>query len=365
MTGTEIVGLVLSGGGARGAYEAGAVSVLLPKMETAGKSPSRLVGTSAGALNVVALAGLAHQGWPAATKQLAEWWSTVQFSDVAHVPSSIAEDIAAYIAQVVGVKTELTSLLDTTPLRKTLEDRLPLDTMHANIRSGLIDAVAVAATSASSGGTVVFVEAAPGVPLPPYDAKRNIRYVATELTVEHVLASAAVPIAFRPVQVPHQQDWYVDGGVRLNTPLKPALQLGCAHLAVVATHPRTWLQQICARPRPDVFRSASLLLQAVLVDHMLEDLHTLDKVNRLASPTSTEYRYIGVDFVGPPPEEAHVIADVAREVRLNPVSDRDVWLLARLIGGPEGERAELLSFLLFHPAFTSALVEIGARHAMS
>lgn len=342
------------------------MAVVLPKLASAGRPPSRLVGTSAGALNVVALAGLAHRGWSAATKQLTEWWSTVRFSDVAHVPRSVGEDVLSYVTQLLGAKAELGSLLDTTPMRKTLEERLPLAEMHDNIRDGLVDAVAVAATSASTGGTVVFVEAGAGIRPPGYDSKRNIRYVATELTVDHVLASAAVPVAFRPVQIPDQEDWFIDGGVRLNTPLKPALELGCDHLVVVATHPRTWKEQSGAGSRPDVFRSASLLLQAVLVDHMLEDLQTLKTINDLAGPAkSAKYRNIDLTFAGPPPGAADAIAEKAREVHVNLWRDRDVWLLERLLGGTGGERAELLSFLLFHPAFTSALVELGAEHARS
>ena len=360
---TKTVGLVLSGGGARGAYEAGALSVLLPQMASADEGPTRLVGTSAGALNVVALAGLAQDGWVAATTQLRDWWSTVRFADIGRVPSSAVKDIGSYVSQVIGGKAELLSLLDTRPMRNTLNERLPMEAMHKNIRDGLVDAVAVATTSASTGSTVVFVEAASGVPVPRDDPRRNIRYVATKLTVDHVLASAAVPVAFRPVLLPGH-GWCVDGGVRLNTPLKPALKLGCDHVAVVATHPRTWTKQSGDGAPPDVFGAASLLLKAVLVDHMLEDLRTLVRTNEMVdAAASSKYRTVAVRFVGPPTDQAHVIADQTRKVRPSLLTDSDVWLLEHLLGGTAGERAELLSYLLFDPAFTSALGELGAKHA--
>jgi NTE family protein len=365
---TKIVGLVLSGGGARGAYEAGALSVLLPDMAAHGLPPTRLVGTSAGALNVVALAGLAHHGWSAATEKLADAWSTLRFAEVADVPTSAARDVASYLAQVFGANARLVSLLDTRRMRQTLNHRLPLADMHNNVRSGVIEAVAIAATSFATDGTVVFVEAGPGVRLPRFDAKRNIRYVATEITVDHVLASAAVPVAFRPVHL-QGSGWYSDGGVRLNTPLKPAIELGCDHLAVVATHPRTWKNPekqtgTDTEQPPDVFESASLVLKAVLVDHMLEDLRTLVKINAVArAAPSTGYRPVCVKFAGPSADEVHAIADAARRVRLDPLADQDLWLLERLLGGPAGERAELLSFLLFHPKFTRALIRLGAEHA--
>ncbi|HET6877530.1 MAG TPA: patatin-like phospholipase family protein [Jatrophihabitans sp.] len=364
MTNDGVVGVVLSGGGAHGAYEAGALSVLLPQMAEEGRAPTRLLGTSAGALSAVALAGWAQDGWAHAAQQLAAMWSAVRFDQVAHVPSSIGKDVAAYLGHYLTSKAELVSLLDTTPMRATLSQLLPLDKMHENIRDGAVDAVAVAATSASTAGTVVFVEARRGVALPPYDAVRNITYVATQLTVDHVLASAAVPVAFTPIQLPGADDWYVDGGVRLNTPLKPALKLGCDHLAVVATHPSSWLPYAGPGPRPDVFGAASVVLQAVLVDHMIEDLRTLVKVNSLvAAGRSGGRREVDVRFTGPPADQAHAIADLARAIDVDLLTDSDAWLLENLVGGTGGGRAELLSFLLFQPEFLSALVSLGAAHA--
>lgn len=370
------IGLALAGGGARGAYEAGALSVLLPALAAEGAAPTILSGTSAGALNVTALAGYAHRGWPSATAQLMQMWSSVQFSDVADLSTSLLGDALAYGSQLLVQRGRLTSLLDTRRLHGTLTRLLPLDSMHDNIRAGVIDAVAVAATSVATGGTVVFVEKNPSVPLPAFDADRNIRYVETELTVDHVLASAAVPVAFRPVPLPHPEGSYIDGGVRLNAPLKPAIALGSARLAVVATHPATWPDAEPAadadadqRP-PDVFTGAALVLRALLADRMVEDLRTLSKVNTLLTNRSANpYRTIPFVFAGPQPRQSGELAALAdacyaaEDGVLDRIRHRDILLLRRLFGGSRGARAELLTFFLFDSCFTGPATALGAAHA--
>lgn len=376
MTGPHRVGLVVAGAGARGAYEAGALSVLAPAMAADGHPPTVLVGTSAGAINVVALAALADDGWRKATDAVVEMWSDVSLSDVTDVLPSLAADVPRYTGQLFGLPTRLTSLLDTSRERDALAARLHLDRVHRNVGSGLIDAVAVATTLTSTGETVVFVEKRPSVPLPPRDDTRNITYVATELTVEHVLASSAVPVAFRPVEIEGPSavaGWHLDGGVRLNVPLKPAIKLGCRRLGVVSTHPGGWPMGPLPMPdaSPDVFRAAALTLQAVLNDRMVEDLHTLSKINGLAARASGEPDAHEIEFlfVGPPNDQAGRLGQLANEVAaeqyagLRGVGHPGAWLLDHLIGGDQTDHGELLSFLLFESPFTTQAATLGAEHA--
>ncbi|WFR72851.1 patatin-like phospholipase family protein [Prescottella defluvii] len=190
-----------------------------------------------------------------------------------------------------GVHTRLPSLLDTERLRGLLARWLPLDSLHQNIDDGRIGAVAVTTTSTATGSTVVFVEKNPSIALPPPDIGRNITYVETWLTVDHVLASAAVPLLFRPIQVREPErwrGWYVDGGLRLNAPLVPAIAFGCERLGVVATQPmtsaaspppsarrRTLGEPASDRAQPDVYAVAALTMRVLLADRMIEDLHRL------------------------------------------------------------------------------------------
>ncbi|MDV3206888.1 MAG: patatin-like phospholipase family protein [Rhodococcus ruber] len=375
--------LVVAGAGARGAYQAGAITTLLPRMTRHHGAPRILVGTSAGAINVVGLAAFADEGLPTAAERLVDLWTGVVSSDVYSSVHSVLGTGAAFLGQAIGFpRTRLVSLLDTTPIRGTLQRLVPWDRLHENIRAGLVDAVAVATTSVATGGTVVFVEKNASVPLPEYDIRRNISYVETTLTVDHLLASSAVPILFRPIHVtdrcaPQRSGWYIDGGLLLNTPIKPALVLGANDVGVVATQPRMWPPPVSARTGrrrpapPDVAGVAALALRAMLGYRMIEDLHTLEFRNariaqtRAVSPTD---RPIGIDFAGPPLEDAGRIAEIAHAVVRNQslvrqfVRNPAPSVVARLIGGDEEDRGDLLSFLLFDPEFTCAIAELGREH---
>lgn len=379
---SETVGLVVSGAGARGAYEAGAIASLLPHLPRS-EHPPILVGTSAGALNVVALAAFAGDGYKAATHRIVSLWSTVGLDDVFGPVGTLVGTGLRYLGQAAGLDVTLPSLLDTERMRDLLTSLICWEDLHANIRSGAIGAVAVTATSVATRGTVVFVEKHPSVPLPDYDEQRNITYVETELSVEHVLASAAVPVLFRPVRVTEPAawaGWYVDGGLQLNTPLKPALALGADTLGVVATQPRHWIEQPAADlapgddEPPDVFGAAALVLRAVLSDRMIEDLHQLevrnDRLMRIRaagvdSADVTSDREIEVRFAGPSLEQAYDLGRLAYDIYSEKGAGvgglRHPWLsvLGRLVGGTREDHGDLLSFLLFDPDFTSAAAELG------
>jgi len=367
-------GLVVAGAGARGAYEAGALSVLVPQLAADGGLPSVLVGTSAGALNVVGLAGTIDAGLQPALDGLVELWSEVRLGDVVDVPGTLAGGLR-YAAQLAGLPVRVPSLLDTTPQRETLEGLLSLDRLHANVADGPVDAVAVVTTSVDTGGTVVFVEKKPSVPLPPPDEDRNLTYVEVELSVEHVLASSAVPVAFRPVFVSTPaawRGWYVDGGLRLNAPLKPALDLGCDLLGVVATQPASYRSaQPGAGRQPDVPGVAALALRALLADRMVEDLRMLTAINRLvtAGARTDRYRQVGYRFAGPAAGQADDLARLAAEVYereyggLRGLRNPALAVLDRLIGGAAPEHGELLSFLFFDAPFTREAARLGAEHA--
>ena len=368
----ERVGLVVAGGGARGAYEAGAITSLLPRL---GRPPTILVGTSAGALNVVGLAGKAHLGLDQAAEHVVSLWKSVVLDDVVSVTRSVAGGGLRYLEQLAGLPVRLPSLFDTTRMSETIGTLVSFESVHENIERGLVDAVAVATTSVATGGTVVFVHKHPSVVLPPYDANRNITYVETELRPEHVLASAAVPALFRPIHIStpaRWAGWYVDGGLRLNMPLKPAVQMGTDRLGVVSTRPRHWArglpsQQSADTGEPDLFNAAGVILRAMLADRMVEDLHRLEAHNTTAHADSGAgpYRHIDVAFAGPPLERAGALAVLAGEVLreryggLRRLRNPRLSVLARLIGGQTDHGAELLSFLFFDPAFTTPAAALG------
>jgi predicted acylesterase/phospholipase RssA len=274
-------------------------------MEQAGEPPDTFVGTSAGALNAVVLAAFAGGPPPnvppelelgTVTDALRIFWSQLRAHQVWRPLLRDAPRVLWYYGGggIIG-GAGLTSLLHTGPLSRTAERwSWALDAAREKIAAGRVKALAVATTDVYRGRTVVFVERARGVALPPTDAKRGIDYVATELTTDHLVASAAIPVAFPAIALPHPSGgsrWYSDGGVRLNAPLKPALALGADRLVVVATHPAEAVDDTASAPdelQPQVDDQLVNVLEAVLVDRMVEDLSTLRKINaavRQASPS--------------------------------------------------------------------------------
>lgn len=197
----ERVGLVLAGGGARGAYAAGALSVLLPELERRGQRPTVIVGTSTGAINAALVAASADRDAEEATRRLVQGWSTLERDDVfrSFVFHQAPLTAVRYLGEVLGVPgIRLSSLLDPAPLRVTLDRLIDWPAVHRNVRGSALDCVAVAASDTANPRSVVFVEGANKRRLPP---ARTIEYVPAELSSEHVLASTALPVLFPAVRV--------------------------------------------------------------------------------------------------------------------------------------------------------------------
>ncbi len=377
-------GIVIAGAGARGAYEAGVLSVLLPALEAQGRHPWLFVGTSAGAINAVLFASWAHRpAEEAAELALARWRGAGRAQVFNPVLSSMSNVTTRYAAQLAGFRVRLAHLLDTAPQRQTLERWLNWPILHANLQQTYPStSVAVVTTACASGRTQVFVEGAAAEKLPLADDARGIDYVRTTLAPQHVMASAAIPIAFPPVRI--EQDtqtygWHVDGGVRMNVPLKPAVALGAKQLIVIATHPLTTSTPQAIRTTdsaPDIYASAADLLHATLADRMTEDVRTLDKINARIKGAEAEnprpglraYRQIPYLFAGP--AKRNQLGNLAEEVYRTKYRGPRAWryeldfpLLSRLIGGNRETHGELLSYLFFDPDFIDAAIEMGRADA--
>lgn len=373
--GRDEIALVLSGGGARGAYEAGAVSVLLPELERRGERPGMLVGTSVGAINAAYLAGVAHlPAEEAAAGLLAEWRGIDKGAVIRPILShQLPLGVARYAAEVLSLgDTRLPSLLDPAPLRRNLQRWIDWPALHANVRAGAARAVAAITTAACSGRTVAFVE---GAPIRDPGPSRTIDYVRTRLAVDHIRASAALPVLFPAVRVKSpaaHAGWYIDGGTRLNTPLRPALDLGARRLVIVGTEAvagRRKPDPDC--DRPDVGDGALHLLQGILVDPLVRDIWMLGRLNAVSMAVrgnpDVPYRTVPYMFVSP--GKTGAVGELASEVfrarygGLKGLRSPDLRLLNRLLGGDSPTHGELLSYLLFDPEFVRELIEMGMRDA--
>ena len=381
------IGSVLSGGGARGAYEAGAISVLAPALEARGERPTLFLGTSVGAINASYLAATRQLGAERQVDGLLDRWRQATKERVIRPILRHQMPLTAlrYAGELLSLpRVRLASLLDPAPLRRSLHQWMSWEDVHGNIAGDVVDALAITATAARTGRTVVFVE---GAAQPAARYSHALEYLRTELRDEHILASAAIPILFPPVRVETPADasgWYVDGGTRLNTPIKPALDLGADRLVVIGTEAIT---EPTARPGrhesapPDFGDGALHALHGALVDPLAEDMRLRGNVNVFFAdaedaPAATRYRhargkppYRRVPYIFVAPQRRGLIGDLATEVfraryrGLKALRSPDFPALNRLLGGDSPAHGELLSYLFFDPEFIDALIDLGREDA--
>jgi NTE family protein len=383
------VALVLPGGGARGAYEIGAMAELLPALEARGERVSIFCGTSVGAINAALMASLADR--PAADQVQAalEHWVGLGKDQVIRrvVGPGLPLTILRWLGEALEVPgVRLASLLDPAPLGANLERWIDWPALHRHVGRGRVRAVCVVATSLTSGRPVGFVES--GKPLPRTRASDGLSYTRVRLASEHVRASAAIPLLFPPVEVTRPRparDHYIDGGTRLNTPIKPALALGADRVIVVGFEPfagGAGPRGAAVRPRfSDV---AANIVDGLLVDQVGDDLRRLVAINSFfaehagggPSPSARAYRrsrgrppYRRVSYALVSPERRGDIGRLAESVFERRYAGRqgivrpDYPLLSRLLGGRGRSRGELLSFLLFDSMFVGELIDAGRRDA--
>jgi NTE family protein len=351
--------------------------MLLPVLERRGERPRIMIGTSVGALNVAFLAANAHLPSGELIADALGIWESVRWSEIARhlLAGGSLLRLGRYGGEVLGLPgLRLESLLDPEPLRVTLREQIDFDQLEANVKGGRLDAAGVVATSALTGRSVVFHR---GLPSPAADHRRGIDYVATQLTEEHVLASAAIPVVFPAVRVPEPaaaRGWYFDGGTRLNTPIKPGLAFGAERVVVIALNSLSpGPAELAGEQRPDALEGAGQILLGLLGDQLTADLRTLASINALAGAPgqSSSAATRQVPYIVIAPAERDAIGQCALRVfhehyggPLQAIRSPDIALLARLTaGGSDPQHAELLSFLLFASEFSKALIELGREDA--
>lgn len=344
------IAVVLAGAGARGAYQAGALSVILPALGA--EQPRFYLGSSVGAINAVACTAFSHLGPDAAMATMLDAWRSVRRRGV----FTWSAGAATRRAWGRGGGRRPRGLLDSTPLHATLAGLFDWPQFHANIAAGSVWGCGVVGTANSTHCSTVFLESRSERPVPADDTLRGIEFRPATIAPVHVVASSAIPAIFPAVRLADSRgaDWYVDGGVRLNTPIKPALTLGARRVLVVATDPTRPAPPAGPNRPPGIGAGIVDLLRAILVDPMVEDLRNLVKKNQAAHPGDSRM----VEYVFAGPDRSDDLIEVARSV----LRARRWYSPTRLVASSP-ELSRLASYLLFDPDFIEGAIEVGARDA--
>ena len=359
--------LVLSGGGARGAYQVGALRALTEIVPNTSELPFPIVvGTSAGSITTAFLAAGADR-FSDTVERLVEFWSHIEPHDVFRTDTSTLLRVAAEWAAdlslggLTGTNRER-SLLVTEPLRRLLTERLDMDAVRRNIEEGRVRGIAITATNYRTNLAVTFFDGAEDIP--PWGRSTRIG-MRDRLTVDHVMASSAIPIFFPAVQLGGK--YFADGCVRLTTPLSPAVHLGATRILAIGVRSPECPDRTEAAPSggnepyPTVAETAGMLLNALFLEALESDVERFERINHTLSlvPAANmdrepaRLRSLPL-LVLRPSRDLGVLAAGALE-RLPHI----VQHLFRGLGATEATGADLLSYLAFDSEYTSKLLALG------
>lgn len=389
--------IVLSGGGARGAYEAGVLDFVFGKLaERLGFVPSFEIyaGTSVGSVHACHLAG--HADRPdEGIRRLCELWRKMSFSTVYSFGVGDALNFSRTMfgfvtGKSVGIDNDANrvhGLLNTTPLERLVVENIPWRRLRRNVQRGRVAALCVSATEIATGRTVVFVDN-PERSVPSWTRDAMLVARPARIGPEHALASAAIPFLFPVVRV--EGTYFCDGSLRQHTPLAPALRLGSNRvLSIGLRHkgaPR--IEQPLAMQRLEHMRSAGFLfgkiLNALLTDRLEQDLANMRVINRIIRAgvecfgdqhlarinanveheRGMGFRLVEDCFVQPSQDIGAIAAEHVRRLRNNPSRTWIGSVAFRTLtrGSPEQE-ADLMSYLLFDGEYAADLIDLGRSDA--
>ncbi|PSQ78629.1 MAG: patatin [Bacteroidetes bacterium QH_7_62_13] len=361
--------LVLSGGGARSAYQAGVLRYMSEAFP--GTYFPILTGVSAGALNAAHLGN--HTGsFGEAAEHLEDSWSGLELENIVEVESGFSM-LWGLLQQQAGEEKTLSSadvrhshgLLDTTPLWNYLRDRLEapdgeLTGVRRNLDDGRLQALAVITTNYATGQTVTWVE---GKDFDLWERPNRVS-VHADLTVNHVMASTSIPLVFPAVRI--GDAWYGDGSIRLSAPLAPAVHLGADRILCISNQYRRSRSE-AAEPAvngyPPTAQIIGLMMNSIFIDALDKDAITLERINRLVKELPAykrnDMRPVELLQLRPSVDLGRLAHEYEEEI------PNAFQFLTTGLGTGETESPDWLSVLLFEPTYIDRLLDIGyhdARH---
>jgi NTE family protein len=364
-----VVGLVLSGGGARAAYQAGALRYVADYFASDGMPYQLLSGVSAGAINIAALAAGAKDHKLSA-ERLWDVWRNLRHEKIFRTDaySIITNGLRFMFDLSFGspLKRGRTKfLLDTEPLRKLLQKEVAFAAMRLNIKKGLLKGVSLSATNYQSGTNITFFDTAGS--LPPWVRSHRLSMNAA-ITIDHVMASASIPVFFPPVFL--DGSFFGDGSVRQASPLSPAIHMGADKIIAIGIRNPLSSEQLVELNRKRM-RSVSmadmmgLVLNSIFSDSLDSDVERVERINRSISLMSPEQRatspdrlrHIDLLAINPSQDLSRLAFDQF---------DRFPAILRHMLKGLGASResgSELFSNLSFDGSFTTRVLDLGYEDA--
>lgn len=386
----SMTALVLTAGGARGAYQAG-VMKRISEIPALARSPapfSIITGASAGAINGATIASQ-HQDFTASAQQLVKLWSNLSAKDVYRTDPFAMLGNAGRMALdftlggLIGAG-RVQSLVDSSPLYRFLGQHLRLEGIRRAVQEGGLYALGITATGYHTGRAFTFVEGQAGHPI--WNKSRRVA-LRTKITLPHILASAAIPIVFPPVELPtgNSSAYFGDGAMRLVTPLSPAIRLGASRLLAVGVRCQESANSLLRTEwssdddfasdlrRPPLSQICGTLMNAIFLDHLDSDLEHLKRMNSFVA----EHEKLAslVDMLEEPDSD-HEPMRIVTPMVVSPSADiaiiaktlehrmpKSIRYVMEGLGTPDAQSADLTSFLLFDSVFTRELIQLGYRDA--
>ncbi|MEK6627030.1 MAG: patatin-like phospholipase family protein [Bdellovibrionota bacterium] len=359
------VGLILSGGGARGAYQTGVLKGLAEILPEKHVNPFKIIsGVSAGAINSAKLAS-DIESFSNAVEKLIFLWSQITTDQV------FKADILSMNKLSFGLlgakQKKLDSLLDTAPLLDLLNKHCNFEKIKKNLDDNVIESLIITANNYSSGTAISFVQTSTSKL-----AWKDSRRLATlaKIDAHHVMASSAIPILFPPVKVGTQ--YYGDGCVRNNTPCSPAIRMGADKIFVIGVRTQMSAEVLTrsasdnlTQPAtsPSVVRILNALLNAVLLDSVEQDVHRIQRINQLVALSGKNsakegFKEIPALCISPSEDIGELARHHAHHL------PRLIRMTISALGSLD-EASEILSYLLFEPHFCRKLIEMGYNDAIN
>ena len=387
------IGLVLSGGGARGAYEVGVIRYVRERLRCETRFDV-ITGTSVGAVNGAYLAATCDQPRLQA-RLLQRVWTELSIDRVYRVGWEQLLNLPRMMFGRALPKLphggHIGGLIDTGHLEEIVRRRIPWPSITKNLRDGRLSALAVTATELATGVSTTFVQSTRRHGA-QWDSGEQEAVVPTSITAAHTLASAAIPILFPAVRVGDQL--YVDGMLRQNTPLRPAMRLGADRLLLVGLRrpeptvvTRRRLREQAEALYPNVFFTFGKMLNAMSIDKLEVDLQRISRMNdmlaagerafgesfadelALAMGTARTYRTVESLLIRPSQSLGAIAHDVVQRTGLRQYEGLTARLIRRnlLREHVEGSDSDLASYVMFDPTFARELIDLGwedakARH---